>query len=201
MYKLIGSPNSRSFRVLWMLEELGVPYEHEPAPPRSEAVVAVNPAGKVPVLIVDGTPITDSTAILTFLADRHGRLTHPAGTLDRARQDSMTQFLLDEFDAALWTAARHSFVLPPELRHSAIKDSLKWEFERSQHTLMARMGAGPFVMGADMTVPDIILTHCGRWAEQAKFPIAEPGLADYLARMRARPAYRRAEDRRASAAS
>jgi len=195
MYKLIGSPQSRSFRVLWMLEELGVPYDHEPAPPRSEAVVAVNPAGKVPVLVVDGTPITDSTAILTYLADRHGRFTHPAGTLERARQDSLTQFLLDEFDAALWMSARHSFVLPPELRQSAIKDSLKWEFERSQRTLMARIGEGPFVMGAEMTVPDIILAHCGRWAEQAKFPVTAPGLADYLARMRERPAYLRAAAR------
>ena len=82
---------------------------------------AFNPAGKVPVLVVDGEPITDSTAILHYLADRHRALTYPAGTLDRARQDSLTQFLLDEFDAALWVAARHSFILPEELRMPAIK--------------------------------------------------------------------------------
>ena len=93
-----------------MLEELGEPYEHVAAPPRSEGVTAFNPAGKVPVLVEDGTPITDSTAIIQYLADKHGKLTHRAGTLDRARQDSLTQFLLDEFDANLWMAARHSFV-------------------------------------------------------------------------------------------
>lgn len=192
MYKVIGSVKSRTFRVLWILEELGLPYEHVPASPRSEHVVAVNPSGKVPVLIDEGVPITDSTAIIQYLADKHGALTHAAGSLDRARQDSLTQFLLDEFDAALWMAARHSFILPTELRHAGIKDSLRWEFARSQRTLVGRMGAGPFLMGAAMTVPDIILTHCGNWAETAKFPITEDRLAEYLAGMRRRPAFQRA---------
>lgn len=192
MYTVIGTTGSRALRVLWMLEELGVPYEHVKAAPRSEGVVAFNPAGKVPVLIVDGTPVTDSTAIIQYLADKHGAFTHPAGTLERARQDSLTQFLLDEFDAALWMAARHSFILPEELRMAGIKNTLRWEFERSQHTLMARMGEGEFVMGDAMTVPDILLTHCLSWALGAKFPIVEHRLTDYLARMRARPAYQRA---------
>ena len=75
---------------------------------------------------------------------------------------------------------------------SAIKRSLIWEFERSQRTLVARMGDGPFLMGETMTVPDIILTHCGSWAEAARFPIVEPTLAAYLKRMHARPALQRA---------
>lgn len=188
MYTVIGKANSRATRVLWMLEELGQGYDHVPAAPRSEGVVSFNPAGKVPVLIEDGTPITDSTAIIQYLADKHGALTYPAGTLDRARQDSLTQFLLDEFDSALWMAARHSFVLPEELRQSAIKDSLIWEFTNSQKTLMQRMSDGPYLMGAQMTVPDIILTHCGIWARVAKFPIREDRLAAYLDRMTTRPA-------------
>lgn len=191
-YTVIGTVGSRSLRVLWMLEELGQPYRHIPANPHGEGVVAFNPAGKVPVLIDDGTPITDSTAILTYLADRHGRLSYPAGTLDRARQDSLTQFLLDEFDAALWLAARHSFVLPEEMRLSAIKNTLRWEFERSQRTLVHRMAEGDFVMGETMTVPDIILTHCLTWALTARFPVVEARLTDYLDRMRQRPAFRRA---------
>jgi glutathione S-transferase len=192
MYKVIGTVKSRAARVLWMLEELGVPYEHVAAPPRSEGVTAFNPAGKVPVLIVDGTPITDSTAIIQFLADKHGQFTKPAGSLERARQDSLTQFLLDEFDAVLWMAARHSFILPEEIRHSAIKDSLKWEFERSQQTLVARMGAGPYLMGAEFTVPDILLTHCLGWALSAQFPISEDRLKTYSKAVRSRPAYQRA---------
>ena len=192
MYTVIGTVKSRAARVIWMLEELEQTYDHVAAPPRSEGVTAFNPAGKVPVLIEDGTPITDSTAIIQYLADKHGKLTHPAGTLDRARQDSLTQFLLDEFDAALWMAARHSFVLPEELRHAAIKNTLRWEFERSQKTLVNRMGEGPFLMGEVMTVPDIILTHCGNWALGAKVPIVEHRLSAYLDQMRQRPAYKRA---------
>lgn len=195
MYTVIGTSNSRTLRVLWMLEELGVPYDHVPANPQSDGVVEFNPAGKVPVLVVDGTPVTDSTAILTFLADHHGTMTHKAGSLERARQDSLTQLILDEFDAALWMAARHSFILPEELRMSAIKNTLRWEFERSQRTLLQRMGEGDYLMGEQMTVPDIILAHCLTWALVARFPIVDARLSDYLDRMRARPAFQRATAR------
>ena len=54
------------------------------------------------------------------------------------------------------------------------------------------MADGPFLMGDVMTVPEIILTHCGSWAAAAKFPISEPRLADYLERLSARPALQRA---------
>ena len=195
MYQVIGTGKSRALRVLWMLEELGQPYEHVAVNPHSEGVTPFNPAGKVPVLVVEGTPITDSTAILTYLADRHGALTHPAGTLERARQDSLTQLILDEFDAALWLAARHSFVLPEEMRLAAIKNTLRWEFERSQKTLVHRMAEDGFLMGEVMTVPDLILTHCLTWALTARFPITEHRLTDYLEIMRARPGYLRAQAR------
>ncbi|MTH65251.1 glutathione S-transferase family protein [Paracoccus shanxieyensis] len=195
MYQVIGRAQSRAFRVIWMLEELGLPYEHMPLEPHSQGVTSFNPAGKVPVLIADGTPITDSTAILTYLADRHGGLTHTPGTLDRARQDSLTQFILDEFDAALWLAARHSFVLPEEMRLSAIKNTLRWEFERSQRTLVHRMSDGHFLMGDQPTVPDLILAHCLTWALSARFPITEHRLTQFLDLMRARPAYLRAAAR------
>lgn len=194
-YTVVGTRSSRAFRVLWLLEELGQPFEHIKAEPQSDGVIPFNPAGKVPVLIDTGTPVTDSTAILQYLADKHGAFTHRAGTLERARQDSLTQFLLDEFDAALWMAARHSFVLPEELRMASIKDSLKWEFERSQKVLIDRFSEGPFLMGGQMTVPDIILTHCGNWALAAKFPITQHRLSDYLAMMRDRPAFKRASAR------
>ena len=188
MYTVVGSVKTRSARVLWLLEELGLPYTHLPAGPQSDLAFAHNPAGKVPVLIEGDASITDSTAILTYLADKHGAFTAPAGSLARARQDSMTQFLLDEFDACLWTAARHSFVLPEEHRLPAIKDSLRWEYARSLSRLADRM-VGPFLMGAEMTVPDIIATHCLGWGAAAKIGSPEGALAEYLARMRARPAY------------
>lgn len=191
MYTMIGSPKTRSARVLWLLEELTQPFTHITAAPQSAEARAHNPTGKVPVLIDNGQAITDSTAILTYLADKHGAFTAPAGTLARAQQDSLTHFLLDELDALLWTAARHSFVLPEDLRLPAIKDVLKWEYARSLSRLEARL-QGPFLMGEAMTIPDIIATHCLIWGIGAKFASPSGALADYLARMRARPAFARA---------
>jgi glutathione S-transferase len=191
MYTLIGSAKTRSARVLWLLEELGQPFTHIAAGPQSTEARAHNLAGKVPILIEDGQQITDSTAILTYLADKHGQFTAPAGTIARAHQDSLTHFLLDEFDAILWTAARHSFVLPEDKRLPAIKDSLKWEYARSVSRLEQRL-QGPFLLGDAMTIPDIIATHCLLWGLSAKFDAPSGALADYLARMRARPAFVRA---------
>lgn len=191
MYTVYGTLDTRTFRVLWMLEELGLPYQHTKAAPRSEETRSVNPAGKVPVMIADGVALTDSVAIMTFLADRHEALTHPPGTIDRARQDGLTHFINDELDAVLWTAARHSFVLPEDKRVPQVKPSLKWEFARSVDDLMRRMGDGPFLMGDRMTLPDILATHCGNWARGAKFPVENPAFDAYLKRMRAREAFQR----------
>jgi len=101
--------------------------------------------------------------------------------------------ILDEVDAILWMAAKHSFVLPEDQRVPAIKDSLQWEFARSQPHIVSRMAEdGPFLMGETMTIADILLAHCGGWAIAAKFPITEQRLRDHIAMMRDRPAFRRA---------
>ena len=94
MYTLYGSPSSRAFRVLWMLEELELPFEFVPSKPRSDEVLALNPSGKIPVLRDGEAVLTDSTAILTYLADKHGKLTHPAGSVARAHQDALTHTVL-----------------------------------------------------------------------------------------------------------
>lgn len=191
-YTVIGAAATRAARPMWMLEELGLEYEHIGVKPHAEDVTRHALGGKVPILLVDGEPITDSTAIIQYLADKHGQFTHPAGTLERARQDGLTHCLLDEFDAVLWTGARHSFILPEEHRVPAVKDSLRWEFSRNQANFVKRMGDRPFVAGDAFTVPDIVLTHCLMWAKSAKFDITEPALLEYFARMKARPALQRA---------
>lgn len=191
MFTVYGKIQTRTFRVLWLLEELGLPYEHVPSAPQSDTTRALNPAGKVPVLIADGTALTDSVAIMAFLADRHGGFTYPCGSLERARQDGFTHFINDELDATLWTAARHSFILPPDKRVPEVKPSLKWEFSRSVDELMRRMGAGPFLMGEAMTFADILAAHCGNWAFAAKFPLENEAFNAYVKRLRARDAYQR----------
>lgn len=190
MYEIIGTRASRALRVLWLAEELALSYTHIPAAPRSEEARAVNPSGKIPSLREGDMVITDSTAIMTYLADKHGGLTAPAGTLARARQDAMTHRILDEIDSVLWAAAMHSFILPEERRVPQVKDTLKWAFE------MTAAGIGealetPFLMGEEMRIPDILLTHCLRWAEIANFPDPGERLTDYKDRMEARPAFQK----------
>jgi glutathione S-transferase len=192
MYKVIGKVQSRAFRVLWMLEEIGQPYELIEAAPRSPEVVALNPSGKVPVLVDGDATLLDSTAIITYLADKHDKLTYPAGTIERARQDALTHATLDEVDAVLWTGARHSFILPEDKRVPEVKPSLKWEFARNLD-LMADRFEGPFLMGDTMTIADIVLTHCLNWAYGAKFPVENEKMLAYAKAMRARDAFKRAQ--------
>ncbi|MDB2547206.1 glutathione S-transferase family protein, partial [Amylibacter sp.] len=163
MYKVIGNTNTRTLRVLWAMNEIGLKYEHLKVRAQSSEAQLANVSGKVPSLEVNGINIADSTAIITYLADKYNQLTFPAGTIERAQQDSFTQFILDELDSILWTAARHSFVLPKEMRVIELKDTLHWEFARSLKILESRMGSGPNVMGEEFTIPDIILTHIGGW--------------------------------------
>lgn len=191
MYEVIGSRASRTMRVLWMLEELGVPYTHVPAAPQSDEVKAINPSGKVPILRGGGAVLTDSVAIMTYLGDRHGKLTHQAGTIERAHQDALTLQILDEMDALLWAAARHTFVLPKEHRVPAIKPALKWEYGRNVARL-SRALHGAYLMGERITIPDLLLAHCLIWAEAAKFPAPGARLAEFRARMEARGPFQRA---------
>ena len=174
-----------------MLEELGEPYSHTDVSPRSEVVMGINPSGKIPVLRDGDAVLTDSVAIMTYLADKHQKMTFAAGTIERARQDALTHQILDDVDAVLWTASRHSFVLPQERRVTGIKESLRWELTVNLDRLAAGL-TGPFLMGNKMTVPDILLTHCLGWAIIAKFEPAPPGLRKYMERLRARPAFVRA---------
>lgn len=191
MYKLYGTPRSRAFRVMWALEELGQPYEMVEAKPQGPEILSVNPSGKVPAMVVDGRVLTDSVALMTFLADRHGGLTHPAGTLDRAQQDAMTHRLCDEFDSVLWIAARHSAILPVDRRVPEVVETLKWEFERSANRLSTDF-VGPFLLGDTMTVPDILAVHCLGWAHGSGFPKVSETLRDYARTLRARPAFKAA---------
>jgi glutathione S-transferase len=189
MYKVIGGVKTRAFRVIWMLEELGQPFELIPAGPRTEEAKAYNPTGKVPALMDGEELLTDSVAIMQYLADKHGALTAPAGTVARARQDAMTCWLIDEFDAILWATAKHSFVWPKEMRVPEIKASLKAEFARSASVLADRL-EGPFLMGDQITVPDLLAVHCLNWSIGAGFEPVDERLAEWASGMRKRDAFK-----------
>ena len=190
MYKVLGIEESRAFRVLWMLEEIGECYEHISAKPGSSEILKFNVSGKVPVLLDGKDVLTDSSAIVSYLGDKHKKLSFQSGSIERAHQDSMVFRIIDEVDMILWLASRHSFILPEERRVSAIKPSLKWEFERNIDRIMSEKES-KFLMGDEFMLPDIILAHCGSWARSAKFPLENRRFNDYINLCYDRPAVRR----------
>lgn len=193
MYKLYGTRESRAMRVLWLLEELGQPYEQIDAGPRDPRVTALNGTGKVPVLETDDGMLSDSTAIMTYLADRHGGLTHPAGSIERAQQDSLLHLILDEIEAPLWLGTRHMAILPEDQRVPAILPALMADFSQGMERLESRL-QGPFLQGETMTIADILATHCMSWARFVRFPAISDTMLDYSKRLRARPAFKAAAE-------
>lgn len=190
MYEVFGTLTTRTFRVLWALEELGQEYTLRDVKPHDPALLAVYPVGKIPAMRDGDAILTDSTAIMTYLGDKHAALVSPAGTIARAQEDAIVHAVLDEVDAILWTGARHGFILPEEHRVREVKPSLKWEFNRNINRLADRIKT-PFAAGDTFTIADIILTHCLNWAISAKFDYESDQMKAYAARMRERPAFQR----------
>lgn len=187
-----GPVRSRTFRVLWLLEELGLDYEHRVEMPHSDAVNALNPLRQVPVLQDGDTVLTDSLAILHYLADREGRLTYPVATPERARMEARINFVLTEIEAPLWMRTRHSYVLPEELRHPEIFPMLEAELRMAEKKFARILGDAEFLDGDDFTIADIIACHCAGWAVGLKMVDESGPLGAYFERMKARPAWVRA---------
>ena len=194
-YKIIGHPNSRAIRILWLLEELEVDWTLTVAGPRSDLAFKYNPGGKIPILLDGDDAIIDSVAAITYLADKHHRCTPPAGTIARAQQDSLTQFSCDEIDGSLWTAAKHRFALPEEYRVAGVKETAQFEWSRACDTLAQRLGENDFLTGDTLTIPDIVVGHCAGWAKAAKFAWPDGPLGRYFDRMQSRPALARAREK------
>lgn len=189
MYKMIGTVRSRAFRPMWLLEEIGVPYELVNAAPRSEEALQYNPLGKIPALVDGDQSIADSVAIMTYLADKHAALTAPAGTPARGHQDAVTLWLIDNFDALLWTALKHERILPEDARVPAIIPAMHAEFARNLD-IYETMIAGEFVMGDTITLPDLLAVHCLNWAIGSGFPVENEAVNAYAKRLRDRPAFK-----------
>lgn len=197
MYKVVGHPRSRAMRVIWLLEELEQPYEIDPLTPWSAALSAINPEGKIPVLQTAEGPLTDSFAIMTYLADKHGGAngpTYPAGTYPRAVQDGQALFVVDELEGALWPVSRRR-ILPGSECSEEFEAECRNAFERGIERLASRLREGPFLMGERFTLADILAAHAGGWAKVLGWTIANKTIEDYLQRTFARPSNLRATER------
>lgn len=190
MITLYHAPQSRSSRMIWLLEEIGAPYtirpvsifrplagtgEPDPANP--------HPSKQVPAIDHDGVIVAESVAIALYLAEAFpdARLAPPVG--DAKRGEYLTWMAW--YAAALEPAMFAKFL--GELDGSAMKQRM---YGVVISRLEAALAKGPYMMGEDFTVVDLLIGSAIGWARQA-FP--ESALLDaYAERCKARPAALRA---------
>jgi glutathione S-transferase len=204
--------NSRSQRVLWLLEELGLPYEvrryaRDPktmyAPPELERV---HPLGKSPVVTDGDVTVAESGAIVEYLLDAHGagRLRPPPGTPERRRFTYWLHFaegsamppLLMKLVFDKVRSAPVPFFVKPIVRGIADKVTSSFiapNIERQLKFMEAELADRPWFAGAEFTAADVQMSFpleaaAARGGLDARYP----RLHDWLARIHARRAYQRA---------
>ncbi len=207
--------NSRSQRVLWLLEELGLDYEirRYQRDPKTmlapESLRAVHPLGKAPIITDGSLTLAESGAILEYLVDRYGggRLAPAVGTPERLRYtywlhyaegSAMPPLLLKLVFDRVETAPMPFFAKPIA---RAIAGRAKTSFIEPQLALHlayleAELGKHRWFAGNEFTAADIQMSFPLEAAEaRAGLDASRPKLTAFLDRIRARPAYRRAIER------
>ncbi|TFZ00145.1 glutathione S-transferase family protein [Ramlibacter humi] len=204
---------SRSQRVLWLLEELGLPYEiqHYQRDPRTllapPELKAVHPLGKSPVVTEDGRTLAESGAILEFLAEREGSaLAVAPGAPDRARylywlhyaEGSLMPPLLVKllFDGI--ERAKVPFFLKPVTRKIADQGRNSFvlpQMKRHLDFIEAELSQRPWFAGEAFSAADIQMSYPLEAAEKRIGLAGRPKIADWLRRIHERPAYQRAQQR------
>lgn len=205
---------SRSHRVLWLLEELGVPYElkvyhRDPrtmlAPPE---LAKVHPLGKSPVVTEDGATFAESAAILEYLAERHGggRWVPAAGTPAQQRcryflhyaEGSLMPILLVKLISSQMRSKKVPFLVRPIAR--AISGQLDRSYtnpnlDRHLAFLEAELADRTWLCGDEPTIADVQMSYPVEAAVARAGGRSMKNLQRYLERIRARPAYARALDK------
>lgn len=197
--KLYGTQKSRSFRCVWAAEELGLSYEYievalgsnETNGSHTEDYRKLNFQGKVPTLCDNHVTLTESAAIVSYLAKMtpEKNLIPVDNTPARAHYDQLAFFVLSDLEQPLWTSGKHRFAIPKEYRVPDVIATTHWEFAKSQKALTRLIGEHPadFALGKQFTMVDILIAHTLNWAEAFKFDVL-PGLRDYKNRLYSRPA-------------
>lgn len=197
MIRLHHVPGSRSMRVLWLLEELGLDYQLQhwsltDGSMRRADFLALSPLGRVPALEIDGQAIWDSGAIVEYLTEREGRLAPRPGDRDRARFLEWVHFAETQANIVQALNIQHVFLRPESARSIPL---MKLDTRRLAVTARALEA---HLSGRETLLPDFSAADCMLGFNiDALFhflPAADyPVLIAYRDRMRARPAFQRAE--------
>ena len=205
--------NSRSQRVLWLLEELGLPYElvlykRDPqtllAPPELRKV---HPLGKSPVIVDGDATVAESGAIVEYLVDSYGTgsgLKPPDGSPEKLRYtywlhyaegSAMPPLLLSLVFARLPKAPMPFFIKPivrgisDKVRSGYVAPQIKLHLDYME----SELGKRPWFAGKDFSAADIQMSYPIEAASmRAGLDASRPKLWDWLARIHMRPAYKRA---------
>jgi len=208
--------NSRSQRVLWLLEELEVPYELQKyqrdartmlAPPE---LVRVHPLGKSPVLSDAGITVAESGAIVEYLLDTYaaGRLKPPAGTDERRRftywlhfaeGSAMPPLLLKLIFDRIGSGEGMPFFAKPIARGIASKVKARMvepNLKRQLDFMEGELARSAWFAGDDFSAADIQMSFpVEAAAQRAGLDASRPKLMAFLKRIHARPGYKKALER------
>ncbi|HMJ11108.1 MAG TPA: glutathione S-transferase family protein [Polyangiaceae bacterium] len=191
--KLYGFGPSRSIRVVWMLQELGVEYEFvnvdmTKGEHKTAEFLKINPAGKLPVLVDGDLLLTESVAINLYLAEKYpekGFL--PADLAARAHVISWLLFAATELEQPLWRMARHRNLYPKEKRIPEELPLARKDFTDMAAVLDAQLQGRQFLVGDNVTVADFVMAYTLDWANEVELLETFPGLRAYMERMYERP--------------
>ena len=191
--------SARSFRPLWMLEELGIPYALEmlPFPPRvlQRSYLDVNPLGTIPLLVDGHTRMTESVAICEYLCARHAP-TPLQVSPDEADFGAYLNYL--HFGEATLTfpqtlVLRYAHFEPPERRQPSVaEDYAKWFLARLK-TLEPVLANQSYLCANRFTAADVAVGYALLLAQH--LGLVEqfgPATQAYWQRLQARPGYQRA---------
>jgi len=191
--KLYEFGATRSLRVRWTLQEIGAPFESivvnlTQGAHREPAYLKLNPAGKLPTLIDGDLVLTESAAIVLYLAEKHPeKRLLPERLEARAEHNRWLMFTVTELEQPLWRIARHTFIYPEEQRLEADAAIARREFRQMAAVIESHMRGRDFVAGDRVTVADFVLAYTLDWANEEALLDEAPTLLTYMERMYQRP--------------
>jgi GST-like protein len=194
------APMSSATPVACALRELDVPHERvlvdiKAGDQRNPAFLALNPNGKVPTLVVDGTPMFESLAIMQWLGDRFGverGLWPAAESPARLEALSWSTWAYVTYAATLqrlnFASSPHA---PAELHHAALAEHSRRELASLNSILDGRLATRPHILGESYTLADLIVSGVLGYARFCGVTLDEHShLAAWVERCMARPAIR-----------
>jgi glutathione S-transferase len=196
MIKLYGVPRSRTMRPLWMLEELGVPYENVKVSfvgeSREPEFLRLNPNGHIPVLQDGDTVLWESMAINLYLARKYGKDLWPKAVEDEGRAFQWSLWSMTELETPVLTALMHRVIFPKEQRDAKKAAEAAETFKQPLAVLDGALAGRDHLLGKDFTVADLNVASVMSWSSLAGLDMSGArNVAGWLGRCTARPAFAR----------